>query len=160
MFCDQCGTALVEGQQRCARCGKPVMGYARRTRVQDHIRLLAVLWMALGAFSAVGGGVLLIVANTIFARWHDLSGPASGAPMFLHPLLTFLGIFVLLKALASFAAGYGLLQREPWARVLALVLAFISLFNVPFGTALGIYTLWVLLPAHAEEEYQALRRAA
>jgi len=35
------------------------------------------------------------------------------------------------------------------------VLAFPSLlFNVPFGTALGIYTLWVLLPAESDVEYE------
>ena len=160
MFCDQCGAALAEGQQTCQRCGKPVVGSARRSRVQEHIRLLGILWMAMGALNAVGGVVLFIVANTIFGRGPGWVGPgASGAP-FLRPLLTFLGIFVLLKAVAAFAAGWGLLQRESWARVLALVIGFLSLFNPPFGTALGIYTLWVLLPANAEQEYQSLSRAA
>jgi hypothetical protein len=33
----------------------------------------------------------------------------------------------------------------------------VSLFiHIPFGTALGVYTLWVLLPAHAEAEYEKL----
>jgi len=50
----------------------------------------------------------------------------------------------------------GLLEREPWARTLALVLGFLSLFKVPVGTALGIYTLWVLLPAQSEQEYRRL----
>jgi len=36
------------------------------------------------------------------------------------------------------------------------VLAFISLFNVPFGTAVGVYTFWVLLPGQAQQEYDAL----
>ncbi len=40
--------------------------------------------------------------------------------------------------------------------MIALVLGFISLFNVPFGTAVGVYTLWVLLPAQSQEEYDAL----
>jgi hypothetical protein len=76
-------------------------------------------------------------------------------PVFLHPLLSFIGILVLVKAFAGFAAGWGLLQREPWARTVAVVLAFPSLFfNVPFGTALGIYTLWVLLPAESDVEYE------
>jgi len=56
--------------------------------------------------------------------------------------------------------GYGLLQREPWARVIALVLGFLSLFNIPFGTAVGVYTMWVLLPAQSQEEYDALWRLA
>ena len=160
MFCDQCGNALVEGQPRCVRCGKSVLGYARRNRVQEHIRLMGVLWMAMGALNALGGVALLIVANTIFGRGPGWVGPgATGAP-FLRPLLTALGIFVLAKAVAAFAAGWGLLQRESWARVLALVVGFLSLFNPPFGTALGIYTLWILLPANAEADYHSLRQAA
>ena len=58
---------------------------------------------------------------------------------------------------AGLAAGFGLIQREPWARTLVLILAFISLFiNIPIGTAIGIYTMWVLLPAESEQEYSAL----
>ena len=69
-------------------------------------------------------------------------------------------MLVLAKAACGFIAGWGLLQHEPWARVVALVLAFISLFtNIPFGTALGIYTMWVLLPARSEQEYDALVQA-
>ena len=49
-----------------------------------------------------------------------------------------------------------MLQREPWARTVALVLGFLSLFNIPFGTAIGVYTLWVLLPSQAEGEYEAM----
>ena len=79
---------------------------------------------------------------------------------FLQPLLSFIGILILVKAAAGFLAGYGLLQREAWARILVLILGFLSLFNVPFGTALGVYTLLVLLPATSDEEYRALSRAA
>jgi hypothetical protein len=31
---------------------------------------------------------------------------------------------------------------------------------MPFGTALGIYTLWTLLPAKSEEEYRRLARVS
>jgi hypothetical protein len=71
-----------------------------------------------------------------------------------------MGIIVVAKAFAGFATGWGLLQREPWARTAAVVLAFPSLFfNVPFGTALGIYTLWVLLPAESDIEYEKEARS-
>jgi hypothetical protein len=77
----------------------------------------------------------------------------------LHPFLSFIGVLILLKAAAAVAVGWGLLNREPWARIVAIVLAFIALFNIPFGTALGIYTLWVLLPSEAESEYHEESRA-
>jgi uncharacterized membrane protein (DUF2068 family) len=76
---------------------------------------------------------------------------------FLRPLLSVFAILLLAKAALGLLAGWGLLRREKWARILALVLAFVSLFtNIPFGTALGVYTLWVLLPSESEREYAAL----
>jgi hypothetical protein len=62
----------------------------------------------------------------------------------------------LAKAACGFIAGWGLLHREAWGRIIALVLAFISLFNIPFGTAIGVYTMWVLLPGASQQEYETL----
>jgi len=136
-----------------------IPGYPRRSRVQEHVRLLAILWFAFSALNVLGGIILVTLANTLFLHFHDFGAP-DAASGFLHPLLTFIGIFVFAKAAVGLAAGWGLLQREPWARVMALVLAFLSLINVPLGTALGVYTLWVLLPAQAEEDYEKYLRAA
>jgi hypothetical protein len=163
MFCDQCGTQLQPMQQACSRCGKPVVGPVayRRNRVQEHVRLVGILWMAYSALMVVGGLAVLVVANTIFGASFQFSGgPPPEVSHWLRPLLTSVGGLILIKAAAGFIAGWGLLQREPWARALTLVIAFISLFNVPLGTALGIYTLWVLLPAQSDDEYQALANAA
>jgi hypothetical protein len=124
--------------------------------VAAHIRLLGILWLALSALDAVGGVVALVLANTLFSRW----GPEN-LPVFLHPLMTVVGIFSIVKAVGGFLAGWGLLNRQPWARMLAIILGVISLFfHIPFGTALGVYTLWVLLPAHSEEEYEKYQTTA
>ncbi len=155
MFCDGCGGAVQPGQAFCNRCGKQIVGTitvvpARPNRVREHLQLLGILWYAVSAFHAVSGVILYIVANTLFA-------PGRGVgPHFLHPLLSAVAISVLAKSAFGFIAGWGLMQRESWARVVALVLAFISLFNIPFGTAIGVYTMWVLLPANSGEEYEAL----
>ena len=74
--------------------------------------------------------------------------------------MIFLSGLLLVKAIVGFAVGWGLLQREPWARVVAMFLAFLALFfDIPFGAVLGIYTLWVLLPAKSEEDYEAQVRS-
>ena len=52
--------------------------------------------------------------------------------------------FLVLLALPGFLAGYGLLKRRRWGRFLAIVVAVIDLFEIPIGTAVGIYGLWVL----------------
>ena len=158
MFCDGCGTTLQAGAAFCSKCGRAIAGPVMLTpaqrpgRVQRHVHLLGILWLAESALHALGGVVLFVVANTILIR----GGPAGDVPAFLHPLLSVIGTFVLAKSALGFVAGWGLMQRESWARVLALVLGFISLFNPPFGTALGIYTLWVLLPHPSQEEYEQM----
>jgi zinc-ribbon domain len=162
MFCDQCGIEIQPGQKFCNRCGKEIRGfiagYPMRSRLQEHLRLLAILWFAFAGMNALGGLVLVTLANTLFVHLPEMGAPPQ--TVFLHPLLTMVGSFVLVKGMAGFVAGWGLLHREPWARVLTLVLAFLSLINIPFGTALGVYTLWVLLPAQSEDEYAKFRRSA
>ena len=163
MFCDGCGTAVQPGQAFCSRCGKQVVGPIAATqqrpgRVQSHVHLLGILWLAISAFNTIGGVILYIIANTLFAHLHDMGAPEAPTS-FLRPLLNVVAILVLAKAACGFFAGWGLLQRESWARIVALVLGFISLFNVPFGTAVGVYTLWVLLPAQSQQEYDAMAAA-
>ncbi|HYM75842.1 MAG TPA: hypothetical protein VE377_07675 [Candidatus Dormibacteraeota bacterium] len=126
-------------------------------RVQQHVHLLGILWLAMSAFNAVGGLILLVLGNTFFPHLREMKDVPSDVPVgFLTALFTTLGIIILAKAAFGFLAGWGLMQRETWARAIALVLAFISLFNIPFGTAIGVYTMWVLLPGQSQQEYDAM----
>jgi hypothetical protein len=155
MFCDQCGAQLDVNTRFCSRCGKDVKGPIAFTpprpgRVRAHIRMLGILWLALSAFDLVSGGVAVILAKTLFVEL-----AAQGVPPFVGPLVYAIGILSIAIGAGGFVAGWGLLNRQPWARMLAIALGVISLFfHIPFGTALGVYTLWVLLPAHSEEEYE------
>lgn len=157
MYCDGCGAAVQPDQAFCSRCGKQIVGkmiamQQRRGRVQEHVQLVAILWLAFSALNAVAGVAILIAYN--------LFGHSMNAPWFVHSILASIGWFVLMKSAVGLAAGFGLMQREVWARTLVLILAFIALFtSIPFGTALGIYTMWVLLPRESGQEYEALGAA-
>ena len=163
MFCDRCGAELQAGQRFCGSCGKPagvaMVPASTEGRVARHVQTLAILWFAASALNLIGAVVLLILGNTLLAHMERIPTPWV-FPGFLQALFTGLGFMVLMKALAGFAAGWGLLERQSWARPLTLVLAFVSLINIPLGTALGIYSLWVLLSRGADEEYRRLARAA
>src|SRR5439155_1439776 len=54
------------------------------------------------------------------------------------------------------AVAWGLFERQSWARILGLVLGILALLRFPLGTALGIYTLWVLAPEPSAREYDQL----
>jgi hypothetical protein len=121
-----------------------------RSRLAGHMRLLAILWFAISAFRMIPG--LFMV--TMFGPDSRLLPPE--VPSFVNGLLDGIGYVFIGAAAIGLIAGWGLLNREPWARTLAIVLACFSLFDPPFGTAIGVYTLWVLLPAQSEEEFRQI----
>ncbi|HVZ15819.1 MAG TPA: zinc ribbon domain-containing protein [Terriglobales bacterium] len=160
MFCTSCGNVIAPDQAICSKCGNPtsvgIMYGGTGRRVAEHYFVLGVVHVVYSCFIAIGGFVLMFVSKMVFpwiiASAHNSPPP----PSFIGPLLHFIGWLLLIRAAAGIAAGIGLMQRAPWARMLALVVGFISLLSVPFGTALGIYTIWVLLSAGAEQEYNRL----
>jgi hypothetical protein len=62
-------------------------------------------------------------------------------------------------AAGGMCVGLGLMQRAPWARMAGIILGALALFHPPFGTALGVYSLWVLLADENGDEYRYLTRA-
>ena len=162
MFCDQCGEQLQAGQARCVRCGKPVTGPVYgRNRVREHVKLVGILWMAYSALHVVSGVIVLLVAKLVVVRLGNIpNGPPPEVMAWLPALVSVIGWLILVKAAAGIITAWGLLQHEDWARIVALVMGFVALLSVPIGTALGIYTLWVLLPSQSEQEYKALAQAA
>ena len=53
-------------------------------------------------------------------------------------------IIVGIIALGDIICGYGLLTKQPWGRILGLVMSFLGLCSLPIGTALGVYGMWTL----------------
>jgi len=163
MFCDQCGAHLQAGQGHCVKCGKAITGPLEygRNRVREHVKLVGILWMAYSALHVVGGVIVMLVGKVVIVKLGATgNGPPPEIMGWLPEVVTVIGWLILAKAAAGLVTGWGLLQHEEWARVVALVMGFLALLSVPVGTALGIYTLWVLLPSQSEEEYKTLAKAA
>jgi len=114
--------------------------------MEGHVRVLGILHIVLGALGILGAIVVLGVFGGI-AGIVGVSGDADA-----HTAVPILGIvagaisvLVLVLSLPGVIAGIGLLQYREWARIVTIVLSALDLLNVPFGTALGVYGLWVLL---------------
>ena len=58
---------------------------------------------------------------------------------------TVIASFLVLVSLPGIIGGFGLLKGKPWARTLVLILAVLDLVNMPVGTVVGVYTIWVLM---------------
>ncbi len=160
MYCDACGARLEDGQNFCRTCGKaagaatvpPVVAPPRpERRVAAHLRVMAVLWIARGVMLAIPGAFL-----AAFSRWRFPVEVPADVQSFIHPLLGSIGWLLLFGAAACIIAAWGLLEHAPWARIFTIIVGAISLVEVPFGTVLGVYSLWVLLPETSETEYREL----
>jgi hypothetical protein len=152
LFCDSCGTHLAAGQKFCPNCGKPIAGvFATDTQdgLSRHVKLLGILWLAISGIRLIPGVAMLGMLRSNF----DFLPPE--VPSFVPFVISFIGLALLGGGLLGLATGWGLLTWQPWARMAAIVLGCIGLLEVPFGTALGIYTLWALLPDAARRHYQA-----
>jgi hypothetical protein len=60
---------------------------------------------------------------------------------------------------AMVAAGRAVLRRRPTGRPAALWMGAVNLVLIPFGTALGVYTGWVLLNDDARRAFGRRPRA-
>lgn len=77
-------------------------------------------------------------------------------PEFMAGLVPMVIVGTIVTVALSLATGYSLLTRRPWGRVLGIVAAILALFKFPIGTALGIFTLYVLAPSQSGAEYDAI----
>ena len=174
MYCVACGAMLSDGQSFCPACGKAVAGASAmggaqafaaspsagfvpvlpRTRVASNVRLLGILWIVYSAIHLLPGLFIIAFFGTAQA-WLPPDVPA-----FVPSIIEAVALVLTLVSCIGFAVGWGLLSWKAWARILAVVLGVLNLFSFPFGTALGIFTLWVLLPNQSEQEYSQLAATA
>jgi hypothetical protein len=108
--------------------------------MEKHVTVIGVLYIA---FSALGILAAIIVFTAIVGGG-VISGDSEAIYItaIVGPIIAF---FLILVSAPGIVGGIWLLKRRNWARILVLVLGFLNLINIPFGTALGIYTIWVLL---------------
>lgn len=119
--------------------------------MSTHIKVLGWLHIIFGVFGlftalAVFGGTIL---GSLFAGSISAMVGIGLAGSFAAVVLAMLGI-------PGLIAGYGLLKFRPWARILTIVLSVLELIHFPYGTALGVYGLWVLLSSEGAAQFRAV----
>jgi len=148
----------------------PYPPYVAPPRVRTHLPILGVLWIVyivLHTFGCLIGLMWMRVMMRVVPQviLHQPGVDAQAAVMaqqiIPHMFAVMLPISMAICALCLAFYGvvcYGLMARKTWGRILAIIAAIFALLNLPFGTAIGIYTLWVLAPEASKHEYDALVR--
>ena len=108
--------------------------------MKSHVTILAALYIGFSALILLGALLTFAFLSLGGALSGDLAAFGAGAGVG-----AVVAGFLMLIAVPGLIGGIGLLKGREWARILVLVLGFINLINIPFGTILGAYTIWVLI---------------
>jgi hypothetical protein len=117
-----------------------------------HLDLLSRLHAIWGVVGILTGTSLEVLAVGTDAALTDLAVTGARGQAAVWLLMSVGGVLAL-GGLAMILIGHGLARRRAAGRALALVAALPNLVLVPFGTALGIYTFWVLLNDDARRQF-------
>lgn len=134
--------------------------------MDTHVRILAIIKIVFGALGAVialafliGFGALAGFVGTVATR----EDPDAWIGAWVLGIIgTAIFVIVGVLSIPSIVAGFGLLGYRNWARILTIIISAIDLLNVPIGTAVGVYGLWVMLSPETEALFKRrqLRQAA
>jgi hypothetical protein len=140
-------------------------------RVERRVNALAVGWLVYAGLVALTGLIGLAFAHAWMNGHMGGYGPGSGnwnghgfgrnflnGPMMAPFFLKFARVALFIRVGLALAAGGGLMQKASWGRWVAIVAGCLALFHPLLGTALGIWTLVVLLNAPNAAGYEAMAR--
>ncbi|MGD0348313.1 MAG: zinc ribbon domain-containing protein [Terracidiphilus sp.] len=169
MFCSGCGHELQAGEARCPKCGwtppsltppllPPRSFEFELARYAGKIRVLGILWLIwAGLFLLMGLAELHLAHAFLSGNYGPFAENRHFFPdWFLAAVIPFILGTIILRAVLSAIAAWGLLERTQWGRILAIIAAIISLLKFPFGTALGVATLIILLGYRNSALYDSL----
>lgn len=108
--------------------------------MEKHLTLVASFHIAVGILGIILSAVIwgVLVGWGIITGDDSLMAAASLIASVISAILLFVSILGIIGAV-------GLLKRRSWARILILIVSALYLIKVPYGTALGVYSIWALL---------------
>jgi hypothetical protein len=108
--------------------------------MEKHINVVAALQIGLSIFNLLIAFLIFTVLKLVGGFVDDQNGAT-----ILSMIADILAIVFIILSVPGILAGMGLYKRKEWARILTLILSVIEIFSFPFGTAIGIYSIWALI---------------
>jgi hypothetical protein len=113
---------------------------------ESHVDLAGALFVVWGGLTILIGASTLALgtaAAALIVSGHGVRGQLAASVTAVTFIV--LALLALLWGAVHVAVGMVVRRRRHWSRLAAILLGSIDLLLLPYGTALGLYTLWVLL---------------
>lgn len=115
--------------------------------MESHVKAVGIIHIAFSVLGVLIALILFSVLNLV-ARIPDIE---EEAVRILQTIGMVIPWFMIICAAPGIVGGIGLLKYQGWGRILVLILSFLALLNFPLGTAVGIYSIWVLFDKRTEK---------
>ena len=118
--------------------------------MEKHVTLVGALHIGYSAFQLVMAliGFIFIVGGGLIGGFISEEGIVFAVTFIVAAIIS---LWILLVSLPSIIGGIALLRYKSWGRYMVLVLSVLSLFSIPLGTAIGAYSIWVLVQDETAE---------
>lgn len=115
------------------------------TNLDSHKRILGILFIVSASLTIFGMLLLNVFMATIFSFAANEATPDEREIIeTVGAFIQYVPLFVILFcSIPTLIAGIGLLSRKSWATLFALIMGCLKLFSFPFGTAMGVYSIWI-----------------
>ena len=114
-------------------------------KLDGHKKVLGILYVVSAVLTILGALLINVILSLVFSFAFDNANPEEQKVLdFVTALVAYLpAIILIFFAAPSLLAGIGLLAKQKWALILALIVGCLKLFSFPIGTAVGIYAIWI-----------------
>lgn len=135
--------ADVEDREQRAPAGTTGAPHGNTGSLETHVTVVAVISLVL-AVPVILLGLVIFGGAVIGAGFAETFSDVPGLGALITGAGLLVGSVIALLGVPGLIAGIGLLKRRAWAKVWTLVVAVLSLINIPIGTVFGIYAIWVM----------------
>ena len=111
------------------------------SKMKKHVTIVGAIHIGFGILGLVGA----IAAFFLFAFLKGVVGDEEIPALLFSFLSISIPVLIGFMSTLGLVGGIGLLTFQSWARYLIIVVAALGCLNIPIGTLLGVYSLWVLL---------------
>jgi hypothetical protein len=117
--------------------------------MENHVKAVGIIHIAFSVMGVIAA-IAIFTGLNLVTRLPDVEEEAA---RILQAIAMIIPWFVIVVSLPGIVGGIGLLKSQGWARILVLILSFLGLLNFPIGTAVGIYSIWVLFDKRTEKVF-------
>lgn len=120
------------------------------TRLDGHKKILGIVYVVSAVLTITGMLLVRAILSIVFSFALNEADPDDRQVIdMILSLMQFLPfVIIIFISVPTLIAGIGLLTRQSWALLLALIMGCLKLFSFPIGTAIGVYAIWIYAEDH------------